>query len=302
MVLRGVGSTLREERLRRQFSLEHVSDVTRISARYLEAIENDRPEDLPGTVFTRGFVRQYARFLELPDEDLLSHLPKVDVENAALPVPPPKVKRPLWNPRWNLPAMAMGVVGSLVVAGAGAWFYFDLTPVAVAAAKAAIAAASTARSEQVRNQQQVATVKAAPPAITHPEPLAEAPATTEQIPQPVTEQPTVDPVAVRTVATEATAAPGTVQVLLRANADAWVQVVADGKAAFTGMLHRNDSREVSGNQLVKVMTGNAGGLEISLNGRVLDPLGPSGQVRTVRLTAEGPMPDLKTPVRATDPL
>ena len=39
---------------------------------------------------------------------------------------------------------------------------------------------------------------------------------------------------------------------------------------------------------VKILTGNAGGLDISLNGKTLDPIGPKGQTRTVRLTAEGP--------------
>jgi cytoskeleton protein RodZ len=93
-----------------------------------------------------------------------------------------------------------------------------------------------------------------------------------------------------------------IQVLLRARATAWVQVTADGKSAFTGLLRANDSREISGNQLVKVMTGNAGALEVSLNGKPLDALGITGQVRTIRLTAEGLLPDLKIPAAAPDPL
>ena len=296
MVLSGVGATLREERLRRQFTLEHVSNVTRISARYLEAIENDRPEDLPGTVFTRGFVQQYARFLELPAEELLARLPKVDIEHAALPVPPPKVRRPLWNPRWNLPTMALGVATVLVAAAGGAWFYFDLTPVFVAAARAGVAAA---RSQQAAKNQQQAVVQTVPQGqAPQAAPGAEGvQAVPEQ--QVAPGQPAPDPaVAERVIpASSEVQAPssGAVQVLLRANADAWVQVVADGKKAFTGMLHRNDSREISGNQLVRVMTGNAGGLEISLNGRVLESLGPVGQVRTVRLTADGLAPEIKSP-------
>ena len=62
----------------------------------------------------------------------------------------------------------------------------------------------------------------------------------------------------------------------------------DGKVAFTGTLQPNDTKEISANERVKIVTGNAGGLTISLNGKTLDPLGPSGQVRTVMLTAEGP--------------
>jgi hypothetical protein len=85
-----------------------------------------------------------------------------------------------------------------------------------------------------------------------------------------------------------------VQVVLKARETSWVQVIADGKNAFTGILNPNDSREVEADALIKVTAGNAGGLEISLNGKSLDPLGPSGQVRTVRLTAEGPQTSPKT--------
>ncbi len=53
----------------------------------------------------------------------------------------------------------------------------------------------------------------------------------------------------------------------------------DGKVAFTGTLQPNDTKEISANERVKILTGNAGGLTISLNGKTLDPLGPSGQVR-----------------------
>jgi len=304
-----VGSALREERLRRQFTLKDVSNVTRISARYLEAIENDRPQDLPGTVYTRGFVRQYARFLDLPAEELLSSLPSVNIEDAVLPGPPPKEFRPFWNPRWAPPAMGLSVATVILAAMGAAWFYFDLTPTVVAAAKAAISAARN--QPQARNQQPAAPAEPAaiptPTLQTGTEPGAPAqvesgPGLAAVTPAPVTPAEVAPAAAIREPTAPGNSPPGSVQVLLRANADAWVQVMADGKKAFTGMLHRNDSREISGQQLVRVMTGNAGGLEISLNGRVLDPIGPVGQVRTVRLTAEGLLPDPKTPVLATDPL
>lgn len=264
MVLSGVGSALREERLRRQFSLEHVSTVTRIAARYLEAIEDDRLGDLPGVVFARGFVRQYARFLDIPDEALLAQLPSVDIESVALPDPPPKPAKPFWSPR--LTAGVLSMTGGVVVAGALAtgWWYYDLTPVVRVAYAAAASTMNTRAARQAKTP--VAVQSASTPAATAP------------------------------------AATSTIQVLLKARANAWVKVISDGQPAFTGVLYANDSREISGNQLVKIMTGNAGGLEVSLNGRPLDPLGPSGHVKTIRLTAEGPLPDLQTPSSEPDPL
>jgi cytoskeletal protein RodZ len=79
-----------------------------------------------------------------------------------------------------------------------------------------------------------------------------------------------------------------VQVVLTAREAAWVQVSADGRTAFVGLLHPNDKRTIAADAQVRILTGNAGGLDISLNGKTLDPIGPRGQVRTVRLTAEGP--------------
>lgn len=285
MVLSGVGATLKQERQRRQFSLEYVANETRIASRYLDAIEGGRMADLPGIVFTRGWVRQYATFLELPVEELLARLPKVDVDNAALPVAPPKPSKPLFTAGLRKKLLGFGSLAVTASACAAGWIYFDLTPVLSAAAHGAISAASATLAARSTTNRPASdqTAKPVPVPVIQtvaaaPQPATEAPAT----PEPAVEAPPAATEVVRNV-----------QVRLRAKADAWVSVMADGKPAFSGLLRPNDSREVSGNQLVRVMTGNAGGLEISLNGKPLDPIGPSGQVRTVRLTAEGLLPDEK---------
>jgi hypothetical protein len=86
-----------------------------------------------------------------------------------------------------------------------------------------------------------------------------------------------------------------VQVILTAHEATWVQVSADGRTAFVGILRPNDTRTIAADDQVKIIAGNAGGLDISLNGKPLDPIGPVGQVRTVRLTAEGPQYGPKNP-------
>ncbi|MCU1330447.1 MAG: transcriptional regulator, family [Bryobacterales bacterium] len=299
MVLSGVGTTLREERLRRNFSLEHVSSVTRIAARYLDAIENDRPDDLPGVVFTRGFVQQYARFLAIPDEALLAQLPRVNVEAVALPVAHSKTPKPFWTQQTRRMSLTLGA--AVVAAGLLAAISVVLSPAGLAqSASERVRGASVAGLDWMRakiarpgtlDPTRTLASPTAPPATAPPESAATSIAATEPPSRMLS----------ATVATEV-AAVSAIQVLLRARATAWVQVTADGKSAFTGLLRANDSREISGNQLVKVMTGNAGALEVSLNGKPLDALGITGQVRTIRLTAEGLLPDLKIPAAAPDPL
>lgn len=66
------GEKLRRERELRGVSLEEVSAATRITLRYLLALENEQWNQLPGGVFNRGFVRTVARFLGLNEEEFLA--------------------------------------------------------------------------------------------------------------------------------------------------------------------------------------------------------------------------------------
>lgn len=62
------GALLRAIREARQLSLQDMSDTTRISIRYLEAIEADQHDRLPSSTFVRGYVREMARLLALDEE------------------------------------------------------------------------------------------------------------------------------------------------------------------------------------------------------------------------------------------
>ena len=63
-----IGETLRRERVKRNLDLDRISNELKISSRLLEAIEAERFDKLPGGVFVKSFVRQYARLLELDEE------------------------------------------------------------------------------------------------------------------------------------------------------------------------------------------------------------------------------------------
>ena len=66
------GEHLKREREMRGVSLEEISAATRIGTRFLEALENEQWDRLPGGVFNRGFVRAVARFLGLDEENLVA--------------------------------------------------------------------------------------------------------------------------------------------------------------------------------------------------------------------------------------
>ena len=66
------GEHLRRERELRGVSLEEIAAATRISTRFLEALENEQWDRLPGGAFNRGFVRSIARFLGMDEEGLVA--------------------------------------------------------------------------------------------------------------------------------------------------------------------------------------------------------------------------------------
>ncbi len=117
------GERLKRERELREVSAEELCRATRISPRFLEALENENWEKLPGGVFGRGFVRSIARYLGLSEESFLAEYdaargkpPDTSVGKAEDRIPRP--------PNW-IPAVAL--IGALLVllgaffAGRYAW-------------------------------------------------------------------------------------------------------------------------------------------------------------------------------------
>ena len=66
------GEEFKRERELRQISLREVSEATKISVRYLAALENNDFTYLPGGVFNRGFVRAFARFIGVDPEAMVN--------------------------------------------------------------------------------------------------------------------------------------------------------------------------------------------------------------------------------------
>ena len=67
-----IGNSLREARIRKGLSIKDVEDRTKVRGRYLEALENDDFEVLPGPVYVKAFLRTYATFLKLDADALVT--------------------------------------------------------------------------------------------------------------------------------------------------------------------------------------------------------------------------------------
>ena len=131
-----IGETLRRERLRQNLDLGQISRELKISPRFLEAIEDERFDQLPAAVFAKSFVRQYAGLLGLDQDDLAAELQRSMEPAAPLTHPTSLGLEPIDNihlPRvehweavsdrgrfeWSssLPSLAMLVVVLLVCSG-----------------------------------------------------------------------------------------------------------------------------------------------------------------------------------------
>jgi cytoskeleton protein RodZ len=291
-----VGETLRRERMRQNLDLEQISLELKISSRFLTAIEDNRFDRLPAGVFAKSFVRQYARFLGVDEDQMAAEVqraiaPPSIPTNAAQPsVPPiPEIHAPRidnWGSvgdrghfQWSstAPALALVVVVMLVCSGVYAFWQRARQPVATAQT---VAPAATPPAQAGSAPAQQAPVQPEPAAGT------QAPAPTGAPAAQVTPNPAPNP-----PPTPANSADrhsnGPVHIELAADEPVWVLARADGKFLFSGTLDTNQSREVDANEVLTLRLGNAGGVSIKLNGKDIGPVGPKGQVREVQFTSGG---------------
>ncbi|MCX6627545.1 MAG: DUF4115 domain-containing protein [Candidatus Solibacter sp.] len=293
-----VGETLRRERLKRNLELEEISVELKISKRFLQAIENDQYDKLPGGVFARSFVRQYARLLGLDEAAIAGQVQQV--LGPALEVPQftekskpagfvqiqvPKVEE--WETvgdqrfRWSGWFSAVVLVAVMVVCSAVyAWLQRPKSP--LTASNAPVASAPVA--EPIRPPGSAVAGETAPP----PSPVEPAPAPAQAAEQPLAQQQPAEPQPAPAVARVTPPNPdATVRVEITADEAVWMLARADGKYAFSDTLAAHTTRVVEGVKEVTLRLGNAGGVTISLNGQPIGPAGPKGQVRTLQFTSGG---------------
>ncbi len=113
-----LGDAFRSERTRRGITLNDAERTTRINRVYLEAIEEGRLEALPAPVYTRGFVRLYARFLGIDPDAAVGMIPEGLPRPAGLEpmpgmrrTPPPTVPLPPLTP----PVFIAAVLGLVLL-------------------------------------------------------------------------------------------------------------------------------------------------------------------------------------------
>ena len=264
-----LGGHLRALREARGGSLEDMARSTRVGIRHLEALEEERLADLPSPVFVRGFIRAYCGFLREGPEEALALYEALAGERAATQAAsaPPR-PRTTWAPSSVLVGLALLVILAIAL------IVVNLTVkrtggTSVAAPTMDVSAATPIPPPSPPAAAPVAAYVETPRAAPAPAPAAAPPVSTPAaMPAPA---PTPAPPVARSAA-------GPQRLVIRAVDATWIRVQPDEGRATEELLPAGASREWSAERRFLVTIGNAGGVEVALNGKVLPPLGPKGTV------------------------
>jgi len=277
--MRALGEEFRAAREARGLSLSDVSEQIHIRSVYLQALENEDWSAIGAPVYTRGFIRTYARFLGLDPESAVQRFSETG--SGAAPAAPPSAPGPAREQaggtgerrRTPSPLLYAAAALALVLVGAVLYNFYSLqvagrnkVPVVAAPVASASAASASAAPAEPPTAAAAAVAPSAPAAPNTPlapsaAVAAEASALPSAAPSP-----------------EMTAGVKTTKTLtLKLSETSWLRVLIDGQSVMEGEFPQGTVRTFHGDKAL-VRIGNAGGVDVEVNGKSVGKLGNSGDV------------------------
>ncbi len=305
--LASVGATLAAAREEQQRSLESVAADLHLQPAIVRAIETGDEAKLPASTFMRGYVRSYARLLDLDDASLLSRLPVIDDYRAA-PLKRVGMRRSgvtLPRGRWFMWVLTLAAVAVMVVYGVPAldrlWSARIIEPASDQlqlplsesneAQESAASILLPQPDEPPVAQEQVSEVE---PAESVQIEVSEVPAERAELavdkPSESSQEPADEDAADReqqpaeiAAAEPQTSGPAVVQ--MRFSEDSWVEIEARGRKLVVGTQAAGSERTVSAEPPIQLLIGNAPGVELSYRGKPVD-ITPHRRGNVARLTLD----------------
>lgn len=265
------GRVLAEARAGRNQTVAEIAQQLKLSSSQIEALEADDYARLPGPVFIRGFVRNYARLMDLDGEVLVAGLTiPLDplAAGAAIPhshnIPFPDGR----GPRWPIYAALIAVLAAIVVLFE---FMYSSPPAAVTIAPAP-------KSEEPATAAPVVATVVLPPQNEVSATAATAPAAEPVQPAPVPAQATVPAPAAKLA--------GAAEMKMVFERQSWVEVRdRDDRIVFSQLNPAGAVQIVQGLPPLNVVIGNASGVKVTYKGRAVD-LAPHTKVEVARFSLE----------------
>jgi cytoskeleton protein RodZ len=283
------GEKLKQEREKRKITLEQISLSTKIGTRMLQALEEDKFNQLPGGIFNKGFVRAYSRFVGLDEDQIVA-----DYLQASGDAPPPSTEIAS-----RADGLHEGITHQSVVHEYGArenaenvsrmeasadalrrqlpWGLFAAVLLAVALV---LFFWSHRQRERVRQSARPAPTSSAIP----------LPPT--QLSGKASGENTASSPPGRSVSSATSAAaPGEFTVAIQAREESWISITADGRSIASELLAPGSERQIRARKEIIVKEGNAGAVDFRLNGTKLVTGGEFGEVKTVTFGPRGILPN-----------
>lgn len=289
------GEHLKRERELRGITLRKVFEVTRVPFKFLEAVEADDYDSLPHPTFVKGYLRAYCKFLGIDENDSILRYELFVREKSGMAydiAPLPEVGDkgvpslvPL-DKKWIIPALVGGGIIILIILVS---VIYKQRPAGKIQDKAETKVESTASG-----------VKSPLNAVATPVPLIPDKAVLAQVKIP--EKPALikppsaaAPRHEQTVAGKqsATAEPSQLRhsLYMKANENVWVKVrIDDAPEPLDVLLRPGEAVTWKAENAFSLIIGNAGGVEVSLDGAPLGILGKSGEVVSLKLPRSGAPP------------
>lgn len=263
------GENLRREREMRGVSLEEIANATKIGVRALQALEEGQFSKLPGGIFTRSFIRSYARYLGLDEESILAEYQLLAPSDQEADLKRLGQQRPARPPARARAPFVVLLIAVALLSGGYSLYRYGHRPLRLLLPQPTTAAQASRPS--------------APPAA-NPLPVRTSPAVPAA---PSAGETLAAPNAAASTGTPAAPAPASGLVLqVAATEKTWVAVEADGKPVLQRIMEANEIQSLRAQKFFDVITGNAQGIILTLNGQTLKPLGHQGEVRKIRLTRD----------------
>ncbi len=262
-----ISDLLKRTRLERGFDLADVARETRIPLRHLNALEAGNFSNLPALAYSIGFVRTYARYLGL-DADHAAHQYKSETTqlDAMVTAAPLEIDTESRLPSRKTIMISLGALTAII----GAFVAVGMLRGDDANVADPSVATETVAEAPIVQTAPILSDTAAPPVA---ETLAPPP-----VLQPTVPAPAAIP-ALPGASGPVLAGVPMVGLVLRAKEDSWIKVSDGGPVSLKiGILKAGETYSVPQVPNLRLQTGNAGGLDVIYNGRLMPPLGAKGEV------------------------
>lgn len=273
-----LGSRLRQAREAQGLDVQFVSERLKFSVRQVEALESGDYEAMPHRTQVRGFVRAYARLLQLPDAELLA---MVDAEMPPeAPVPErPQLKGAVLQTRGRRrwPWLVTGLLVVMLVSAGGGWLLYDWL-------RGSHLTSPPAPENQLLMETDLALPLASDAAASTVAPVASGPvaASAAVTASASAHAPSRPAAASAAVAAPAVAAKGRLQLAFAA--PAWVEIYdAQGRSRYRALGKPGENVALDGPAPFRITIGKADAVRVLFAGRPVD-LQPHTRGEVARLT------------------